>query len=239
MMNDGWISLWRCILEKPIWLNSTPEQKTLMITILLMVNHEPAQWEWKGEKFIIQKGQTITSINSIKNKAGQGISTQNVRSFLKRFEKLGFLTNQSTKTGRLITVINWDSYQRKKNKVTKKVTKTQQRGNKEVTPNNKDKNNNNDNKENIYAPVIEYLNKQTGAKYKSTTITTQGKIKARQNEGFTLKDFKYVIDVKTSQWLKDKKMKAYLRPETLFGTKFESYLNEKITKQQSLSKRAF
>ncbi|WP_436665978.1 conserved phage C-terminal domain-containing protein [Lactobacillus acidophilus] len=35
-----------------------------------------------------------------------------------------------------------------------------------------------------------------------------------------------MIDVKSKQWLTDQKMKQYLRPETLFGTKFESYLNE-------------
>ena len=48
-------------------------------------------------------------------------------------------------------------------------------------------------------------------------------------EGFTVSDFKQVIDNKCNDWLRDQKMKEYLRPETLFGTKFESYLNSKTT----------
>lgn len=77
-----------------------------------------------------------------------------------------------------------------------------------------------------YAEVIDYLNQKTGKNFKSTSKATQRHIKARFADGFTLDDFKQVIDTKTSQWLKDKKMSAYLRPDTLFGTKFESYLNE-------------
>ena len=45
------------------------------------------------------------------------------------------------------------------------------------------------------------------------------------NEGFKLEDFKKVIDKMTMEWKDNNKMKVYLRPETLFGTKFESYLN--------------
>lgn len=77
-----------------------------------------------------------------------------------------------------------------------------------------------------YHEVIDYLNQKTGKNFKATSKATQRHIKARFADGFTLDDFKQVIDTKTSQWLKDKKMSAYLRPDTLFGTKFESYLNE-------------
>ena len=70
---------------------------------------------------------------------------------------------------------------------------------------------------------------KVGSNYKSTSKKTQSLIKARFNEKFTIDDFKKVIDIKSSQWLKDNKMKSYLRPETLFGAKFESYLNEAIS----------
>jgi len=46
------------------------------------------------------------------------------------------------------------------------------------------------------------------------------------NDGFTLEDFKTVIDKKCADWLNDAKMCKFLRPETLFGPKFEGYLNE-------------
>jgi hypothetical protein len=56
-------------------------------------------------------GQMITSLESIKNKCGQNMSIKKVRCALDRFEKLGFLGNQSGIDNRLITINNWDSYQ--------------------------------------------------------------------------------------------------------------------------------
>ena len=90
-MADGWIKIYRELLNKPIWQESTPEQKVILITILLMVNHEPKEWEWKGEKYIVQPGQRVTSLESIALKAGKGISIQNIRTALKRFKKYGTL----------------------------------------------------------------------------------------------------------------------------------------------------
>lgn len=78
-----------------------------------------------------------------------------------------------------------------------------------------------------YKEIIDYLNEKIGSNYKSTTSKTKQLIKARFNEGFTLEDFKIVIDKKYIEWYNNKDMNKYLRPETLFGTKFESYLNQK------------
>lgn len=66
-----------------------------------MASHKEMEWEWKGEKFKIQPGQFITSLDKIVMKSGSGVTEQNVRTALKRFEKYEFLTNQSTKSGRL------------------------------------------------------------------------------------------------------------------------------------------
>ncbi len=147
-MSDGYIALYRCLLKKPIWKTSTPEQKVILVTLLLMANHSEVEWEWQGKKFKAEPGQFVTSLDGIVKQCGKGITTQNVRSALARFEKLDFLTNESTKTGRLVTILNWRTYQveyPQANKDTnKEVTKTQQRGNKEVTPNNNDNNDNNE-----------------------------------------------------------------------------------------------
>lgn len=78
-----------------------------------------------------------------------------------------------------------------------------------------------------YKEIIDYLNLKANTHYKHTTKSTQTKIKARLKEKFTVEDFKAVIDIKCSQWLGDKKMEPFLRPETLFtASHFESYLNE-------------
>lgn len=84
-------------------------------------------------------------------------------------------------------------------------------------------------KDNVpYKEVVDYLNNSAGTNYRASSKKTRELIKARINEGYTLEDFKIVIEKKTREWLNDNKMKAYLRPETLFGTKFEGYLNQPV-----------
>lgn len=159
MVNGGWVKLYRELKSKSIWQLSSPEQKVVLITILLLANHEENKWEWKGEQFVCKPGQLITSLNSLVRECGDGVSIQNVRTALDRFEKLGFLTNVSTKTGRLITILNWDKYQGKdfvSNKGSnKEVTKSQQRANKELTTNKNDKECYKNDKENIMPPAVD------------------------------------------------------------------------------------
>lgn len=76
-----------------------------------------------------------------------------------------------------------------------------------------------------YKEIVDYLNQKTGAKYKATTKPTQRLIKARWNEGYRLDDFKKVMDNKAFEWQNNSKMWKYMRPATLFGTKFDDYLN--------------
>ena len=71
--------------------------------------------------------------------------------------------------------------------------------------------------------IVDYLNLKAGTSYRATTDKTRRCINARINEGWTIDDFKAVIDFKVSQWA-NTDMAVYIRPETLFGTKFENYL---------------
>lgn len=94
------------------------------------------------------------------------------------------------------------------------------------------------NKSTIVNDIIDHLNLITGKSYKSTTNKTKSLINARLKDGFTLDDFKSVIELKHTEWNKTD-MQKYLRPETLFGTKFESYLNQKpnaLSKNRTLTK---
>ncbi|TOY71175.1 DNA replication protein [Leuconostoc citreum] len=77
-----------------------------------------------------------------------------------------------------------------------------------------------------YKEIVDYLNEKTGSKYRSSGSKTKSLIKARTNEGFSLDDFKTVIEKKAKEW-SGTDMEKYLRPETLFSTKFEGYLNQK------------
>ena len=85
-----------------------------------------------------------------------------------------------------------------------------------------------------YKDVIDYLNEKTGKNYKP--VETNNKlIRARYKEGYTLEDFKAVIDYKTSKW-KGTEWEKYLRPSTLFGNKFETYVNEIPNRSISFTK---
>lgn len=98
-------------------------------------------------------------------------------------------------------------------------------------PNNKP-----DNKHNIYTEEVEeivsYLNEKAGTKYRAKTEATRRHIVARLNDGFSVDDFKEVIDKKCAGWIGTDYQK-YLRPETLFGSKFESYLNENSKRKEA------
>ena len=86
--------------------------------------------------------------------------------------------------------------------------------------------------------IINYLNEKAGTKYRSTSKSTQRLIKARLSE-FTVDDCKTVIDTKVKEW-KYTDMEQYLRPQTLFGNKFEAYLNQKKSeKPRSKAYREF
>jgi uncharacterized phage protein (TIGR02220 family) len=80
-----------------------------------------------------------------------------------------------------------------------------------------------------FKEIIDYLNKKANTHFKYNSKTTQSKINARLNEGYVLDDFIAVIDKKFIEW-NNTEFEQYLCPETLFGPKFEKYLNQKSTK---------
>jgi uncharacterized phage protein (TIGR02220 family) len=85
----------------------------------------------------------------------------------------------------------------------------------------------------IYETIISYLNAKAGTKYKATTAKTKSAINARLSDGFTVDDFKVVIDKKCAEWI-GTEWEKFLRPETLFGTKFEGYLNARSRSQKTV-----
>ena len=77
----------------------------------------------------------------------------------------------------------------------------------------------------LWIPIA-YLNQVANKRYKFVDKTKR-LLLARFKEGYTLEDFKQVIDIKTAEWKDSPEFSKYLRPETLFGTKFDGYLNQK------------
>lgn len=170
---------------------------------------------------------------------GRPLST--IRLALKTFEDLGMIGIDDNS---FISITNWEKHQnieglerirkqtrervakhreRKKLETTEGVTLHVTQGNatEEEREGDIDKE-----KDKHIVEIINYLNNVAGKNFKHTTQKTKTLIKARFKDGFSVDDFKRVIDIKTAEWKNNKNMEKYLRPETLFGTKFESYLNQ-------------
>lgn len=136
-MNDGFIKLYRKLLYNALWKDCNANQKVVMITILLMVNHKSNSWIFNGEEHEINEGECVTSLKSICELTGLNI--QVVRTALLKLEKHHFLTSKSTNKNRWIKVENWEQYQGVINEVNKQtnkqLTSNQQATNKQLTTN--------------------------------------------------------------------------------------------------------
>lgn len=164
----------------------------------------------------------------------------------------------------IITIPNWnkhqtlDAYERKKERdrlyqeerrakqralIEKSSDKSSERTS-YVAVSDIDKEEDKEKDNNIYVPykeIITYLNEKTGKKLRWDVKSNQKEIKARFNEGYTLDDFKTVIDKKYHEWGRKptkeelqrgvKDMRIYLRPKTLFGCNFDDYLNQEQTEK--------
>ena len=158
---QGWIKLHRELLDKPIWIESTYEQRVILITLLLMVNHKPTKWLWKGQLYECQAGQMITSLASIQKKCGKGMTRQKLRTALELFKNLEFLTIEATKRNSCITIVNYKTYQFIDDEINQQanqhLTNSQPTLNQHLTTNNNVNNVNNDNNVNktIYTADFE------------------------------------------------------------------------------------
>lgn len=213
-LNDnGWIKLYRELIDKPIWLNSTLEQRVILITLLCMANHKPKKWEWQGKPYEVQAGQFITSLPNIVKKCHcKSITVQKVRTALARFENLEFLTDKSTNKNRLITIVNWQLYQDSNEESNKQnnrqSTGGQQANNRQVTSNKNVKNDKNVKNNNIYAQNSDELFNQFWNAYpkkqgKSNALRSWKKLKI-SNELFNIIMQKLELFKKSEDWLKEK-----------------------------------
>lgn len=230
-MNKGYIKIYRKIKDSPTWESCTPNRKVIMMTMLLNANHKRADIVLdNGDKITILPGQFITSRRNFAKECGKGISEQMIRSAWVFFEKQGFSTVKTTNNYTIVTIENWGKYQDVLKKSTQESTQVKPSCNPSTTINKNDKNENNENK-NIYIRIITRLNEKAFKNFKPNTTKTRINIDARLREGFVEEDFYKVIDTKCNEWLNNNEMNKFLRPETLFGNKFESYLNQNSIKQ--------
>lgn len=212
-MERGFKGIW---IPKEIWLNESLsiQEKVFLVEIDSLDNDEDgcfASNEYFANFFKLSKNRCSEIIKSLEKKGFIKISyiyKENSKAIDKRVIKLFEKTNRGTRDSDRCTRETEEGYSEK------------------CEDNNTYLNNTINNT--IYSLVIDKLNILANKSYKSSSKKTQQLIKARVNEGYALEDFYKVIENKVCTWKDDPKMDQYLRPATLFGTKFESYLNEKL-----------
>lgn len=219
-MAEGWIKLSRQIEDHWLWNKQPYSWGQAWIDLILLANHKDEIIPYKGSLITCKRGDVNRSISFLAKRWKWNRKT--VQNFLKLLASDGMVTVNATTHRTTITLVNYDNFQLQGStkRTTNRTTKSQQDG----QPSRTFKNDKND--KNIYLDIVGHLNQTIGSNYKPDSKKTQSLIDARIREGFTVDDFKTVINKKAAQWLNDPKMSTYLRPETLFGTKFEGYLNE-------------
>lgn len=238
---NGWIKIHKSIMAH--WLWDDPFTLKAWMDILLNANYADKKTMFDGNLITVNTGQIITSIRKLSER--WGCSKEKVSKILDMFAADGMLIVDKNNKRTLLTVVNYRVYQNTcdtesdtESDTDKDTDSPQHKNNKEIK----------ENKNNIYMDfiidVLTYLNQKTGKNYTGKSKAQKQHMVARIKEGFTVDDFKRVIDNKVRDWGNNPKMKVYLRPETLFGTKFETYLNDnedagqkKIREQEEINAR--
>lgn len=108
---SGWIKVHRRILNSVFYKSLLGKQRDVIITILLMADHEEKEWIYKGKKYRTLPGQVFSSLQGIANMCGKDCTRETVRTTINHAEQYGFLTKETYKTHTLITIENWETYQ--------------------------------------------------------------------------------------------------------------------------------
>jgi uncharacterized phage protein (TIGR02220 family) len=214
----GWIKLHRAVKHSSVYRDS--ERLHLWIHLLLSANHEPATVRLDdGREIELAAGQLIVSRSSLAR--ATGICESKIERTINRYNNEQMIEQISFSKFRIISICNWHEYQGGE-QITEQITNQKPNTVKEVRSKKKDIGVSGS----VFQQVATAMNEATGKQYRSNGAELVKRVSARLKEGFGLDDFVSVIQHKAGQWGADTKMSGYLRPETLFGSKFESYLNE-------------
>ena len=223
VMENGYIKLYRKIQDNELWHLEKFTKSQAWIDMILLANHKENIFFVRGNEIKVNRGQLAWAERTLAKRWHW--SRKKVRNFLEWLKSRQQILIEKSNIISIVTIQNYNQYQ----------DRVDHRRTTEEPQKNLNKNVKNVKKEDIYSPVtqdivdiVAYLNLKARTSFKATTPKTQTLINARFKEGFTIDNFKFVIDRRVEDWLEDSKMSKFLRPETLFGTKFEGYLNEPL-----------
>ena len=213
-MHNGFIKIYRKLSDNPLWNKKPFSDGQAWVDLLMVANHKKGMIDKRGQRVIIERGQVGYSVKGL---AGRwGWSRGKVERFLKYLESEHQIEQQKSNVTTLITLTNYETYN-------ETDTKTGSRRAADEQQTDTNKNEKNEKKETC-REIIDFFNSKTGKSYKHTTDATQQAVNGRLAEGYTVDDFKKVIDSKVSEW-QGTEHEKYLTPSTLFRpSNFEKYL---------------
>lgn len=208
-----------------LWEDKPFSRGQAWIDLLMLANYTDKKKPKSGEIIIYKRGNVNLSMMQLADRWGWDRRT--VKRFLDLLTNDNMVSVDSTTHGTTITIVNYEVFN---NPCTTNGTTNARPMVQQMPTTNKDNKDKKENK-NTYLTerkqIIEYLNQKCGTKYRYGSDTSKKYISARLNDGYTVEDFFKVIDKKYDEWRGTEREK-YLTPETLFGNKFEKYLNQKI-----------
>lgn len=240
VLNGGCILISRQILDSKLWSCNDAVFRVAMY-LLLSANYKAKYFR----RVQVERGQTCRSIHRIAEDCN--LSSKRVRNALDILQKDGFITKDypfGARHGQRITICKYDTYQKIDfYKGKQKAVEGQTEGRQKALNNNdkkeKKRKEYNMSQETLHkvSQIIKSLNREVGTRYRASAQNTQNLISTWLNEGFTVEDFETVITFQKSEWMNDYKMKKYLRPDTLFGKKFENYFNTAKLAQKTMGEK--
>lgn len=239
-MSENWVKTNRELKDHWLWLSEPFTKGQAWMDLIMLARWKDGKSIHRGRLLYRKRGDVCCSLSHLAVRWQW--SRNKVKRFMTLLESEGMIVLNGATDDTTITLVNYSKWQggsdddgatdEATDGATREATDEATDGahKKKVK---KEKNVNN--KYSVAAKeIIDHLNERTGAQYKATTKDTQKHIRARLDEGFTVDDFKSVIDKKSAEWMNTEWQK-YLRPQTLFGTKFESYLNAQAEKNKDIT----
>lgn len=250
-MNNGWVKVPRQLMTDKMWLH--PDHVKFYLLLLMKANHDPADIygiHLEPGQFLTSREKLADDYNGILTKRSKEyVSPLTIYSWLRLLKRNSLIGLESSSENTVVTVFGWDGNLNGLQKSNNNSTSTQQQVNSDSTSTQhkqelrdletKETKRDKDNVREVeptqldgqVCEVISYLNAQAQKKYRANSKDTLRIVKARIREGVSVEQLKYVIDVKTAEWLNNPDMNKFLRPSTLFTAKHvEEYGNQKIIK---------
>lgn len=188
---EGWIKLYRKILDNPINCKDS-EYFSVWIYLLLNATHTEYDTVFKGERITLKSGQLITGRKAIAEKFK--IDENKVQRILKTLEKQHQIEQQTSNKNRLISIINWNEYQEERHQVEQQVNNKRTTSEQQVNTNKNDKNVKNEKEEKNN--IVEIYNETCTNLPKVSKITDKRKNNIRKFlKEFTIDDFSRICNI--------------------------------------------